>query len=698
MDNDMLEAYLFEMNTLLEQVDELVMSAESAASFSEDEVNEIFRAMHTIKGSSAMMEFNSLMTIAHRVEDLFFIVREKGMAVIPEELRPELFDLIFQSIDFFRGEISKIENNEPLSEDINGILTKINTFSEKIQPSEEGKKEEAKPAVEPSKTEMPDVPASATGDNNAYGCAEKPYGLHVLFDEGCGMEHLRAFMLTTAVADVCENFDFLPPDVQTNTETDTFIAEKGFYLRFADAADRKNAMDVVAETGSVANCDSFDYKAPEPLPAPVEVPAAAPAPLAAAEAPAAAAAAKQPAPAQQQQAHQGSKDSLISVNLSKLDKLAAVVGEIVITESMVTASPDLKGLKLDNFSQASRQLRSLTDELQDVSMSLRMVPVSATFQKMKRIVRDMSKKLNRETTLTLIGENTEVDKTIVDSIGDPIMHIVRNSMDHGIEECAQDRIDAGKDPVGSIVLSARHTGSEVIIEVTDDGRGADDEKILAKALRQGVAQPGIEYSHQNILNFLLMPGFSTNTEVTEFSGRGVGMDVVKSNVENVGGSVSISSEKGKGMTTTLKIPLTMAIMDGMEVSVGDSIFTVPINNIRQIFKFSDADVVHDAVHGETINVMDNFYSVVRAKEFYNLEQGADSIDDGIVLWVESGESSYCLFVDELIGQQQVVVKPLPGFINDFGVKNSGISGCTILGDGTISIILDVANIYNAVGA
>ena len=237
-----------------------------------------------------------------------------------------------------------------------------------------------------------------------------------------------------------------------------------------------------------------------------------------------------------------------------------------------------------SFTQASRQLRSLTDELQDVSMSLRMVPVSATFQKMKRIVRDMSKKLNRETVLELVGEDTEVDKTIVDSIGDPIMHIVRNSMDHGIEEQASERIAAGKDPVGKIILSARHTGSEVIIEVIDDGRGANDEAILNKAMRQGLAQPGIDYSHKDILNFLLMPGFSTNTEVTEYSGRGVGMDVVRSNVENVGGTVTLASELGQGMTTTLKIPLTMAIMDGMEVSVGESIFTIPINNIRQIFR------------------------------------------------------------------------------------------------------------------
>ena len=369
------------------------------------------------------------------------------------------------------------------------------------------------------------------------------------------------------------------------------------------------------------------------------------------------------------------------------------MGEIVITESMVTASPDLKGLKLDAFTKSARQLRKLTDELQDVSMSLRMVPVSSTFQKMNRIVRDMSKKLGKQVRLTLIGEDTEVDKTIVDSISDPIMHIVRNSMDHGIEENVQDRIDAGKDPVGEIILSARHTGSEVIIEVKDDGQGVNYDGVLNKAIRNGIASPDVEYSHKDILNFLMAPGFSTNTEVTEYSGRGVGMDVVKRNVEDVGGTVSITSEPGQGMTTTLKIPLTMAIMDGMEVSVGSSIFTIPIHNIRQSFKVSGADLIHDASGGELFKCMGNYYPVVRMYDRYHIQGGRTEISDGILIWLESGELSYCLFVDELLGEQQVVVKPLPSYLNRFSIKQSGIAGCTILGDGNISIILDVANLY-----
>jgi two-component system chemotaxis sensor kinase CheA len=314
---------------------------------------------------------------------------------------------------------------------------------------------------------------------------------------------------------------------------------------------------------------------------------------------------------------------------------------------------------------------------------------------MNRIVRDMSKKLGKRAKLTLIGEDTEVDKTIVDSIGDPIMHIVRNSMDHGLEEHEADRIAAGKDPVGEVTLSARHTGSEVIIEIKDDGQGVDTQAVLNKAIRQGLADPGHDYSQKEILNFLMMPGFSTNTEVTEYSGRGVGMDVVKKNVADVGGTVSITSEWGQGMTTTLKIPLTMAIMDGMEVSVGESMFTIPINSICSSMKVTEKEVIHDPAQGEMVKIRDNFYPIIRAKELFCMEQGHDNIEDGILMWVESGEHSYCLFVDELIGEHQIVVKPLPNYVNSFGVKNYGITGCSILGDGSISIILDVLNVYTA---
>ena len=592
--NEILDMYIYETGTLLEQLETIVLEAEKVDTFSQENVNEIFRIMHTIKGSSAMMEFDSLATVAHRIEDMFFIIREGTMSVVSEENRPALFDVVFQSIDFFRGEVEKVEADEPLSKDIDTFLSNINTLISKIK-GEDVPEEAPAPVPAAPAASAPAVPAPA-------GAAGFPYALRVNFEEGCGMESLRAFMVVTAVRDVCgeSDFTFEPADVETDSSTSESIIDNGFHLMFKTAGDRDSAISVIKSVGSVQGYQSYDCPPPAEKPAsPAPAASAAPAAQSAPVSPAPAASA---APAAQQQQQQHPKETLISVNLSKLDQLSAVVGEIVITESMVTSSPDLKGLRLDNFTKSARDLRKLTDDLQDVSMSLRMVPVSGTFQKMNRIVRDMSKKLGKRAKLTLIGEDTEVDKTIVDSIGDPIMHIVRNSMDHGLEENEADRIAAGKDPVGEVILSARHTGSEVIIEIKDDGQGVDTQAVLNKAIRQGLATPDHEYSQKEILNFLMMPGFSTNTEVTEYSGRGVGMDVVKKNVADVGGTVTITSEWGKGMTTTLKIPLTMAIMDGMEVSVGDSIFTIPINSIRSSMKVTAEDVIHDPAQGEMVKL------------------------------------------------------------------------------------------------
>ncbi|MCI9597989.1 MAG: chemotaxis protein CheA [Firmicutes bacterium] len=693
MDNgtgSLLETYLFETGTLLEQLDELLITAEQNGDFTEDNVNEIFRSMHTIKGSSAMLEFNSLMEIAHHIEDLFFYIRDNGMDTLTSDQKSELFNLMFSSVDKLREEVGKVESSEPLDTNIDGFIQDINNFLNKISNKDSG-------AAAESAVEAP----AANGTDAASHPIDAPYALQIFFDEGCGMENLRAFMLVTALQEIGKPFNFYPDDVETNSESSEYIIENGFFLGFQTEEDAESAVAHVSTVGNVRSYEILDLTAaqkteevpPQPEPAqsappeaPVQpVPKKAPAPE------------KDKKPASQSSGSHGSaKQSLISVNLSKLDSLMAIVGEIVITESMVTSSPELQNLKLDSFLKSARQLRKLTDDLQDISMSLRMVSVASVFQKMNRIVRDMSKTLKRDTKLTIIGENTEVDKTIVDNIGDPIMHIVRNAMDHGIEETQEERIAAGKNPQGEIILSAEHTGSEVIISIKDDGRGVNPDAVLAKAAAQGLlTKPEEEYSQKEILALLLAPGFSTNTEVTEYSGRGVGMDVVKKNVESVGGVISISSELGKGSCFTLKIPLTLAIVDGMEISVGDSIFTIPIANIRQSFKAKESDVVLDAAGNEMIRCMDDYYPIIRLRDLYAMEEGCSTIDDGILMWVESSDKSYCLFVDELIGEQQIVVKPLPSYLNNFNIQNSGISGCTILGDGNISLILDVNNVYSA---
>ena len=702
MDN-MLEMYLYETNTLMEQLDELLIEAEKNADFTTNDVNEIFRIMHTVKGSSAMMEFSTLMEIAHHIEDLFFYIRENGMDSLDESHKTDLFNLMFQSTDALRVEVEKIENDEPLSTNIDPIINNINSFLEKISSSGNKSSDDSSAGEAASDMPVADEKAIALINQELAGCpaSAMPYFIRVHFEEGSGMENLRAFMLITALREIDLQFEHYPEDVETDSSTSEAIVDNGFYVALSSSEDVEKALQVVKLQNSIHTYEVLENAASKPA---EEAPAAASAQAAPSEIAASAPADTAPASAPASKAPQAAathtsapvKQSLISVNLSKLDSLVAIVGEIVITESMVTSSPDLQNLKLDNFMKSARQLRKLTDDLQDIAMSLRMVPLSGTFQKMNRIVRDMKKKLNKDVRLTLVGENTEVDKTVVDSIGDPIMHIVRNSMDHGVETTAEERIAAGKDAQAEIVLSAAHTGSEVIISISDDGQGMDPDKILAKAERNGIlTKPASDYSKKEILSLLMLPGFSTNEEVTEFSGRGVGMDVVKKNVEAVGGTISITSELGKGSCTTLKIPLTMAITDGMEISVGKSMFTIPIANIRQSFKPQREEVILDANGNEIIKCLDTFYPIVRIHELYNIETEITNIEDGILIWVETADKSYCLFVDELLGEQQVVVKPLSPFLGNFNIKNSGIGGCTILGDGNISLILDISNLYAA---
>lgn len=685
----LLETYLFETNSLLDGLDELLINAEKTGDFSEDDVNEIFRSMHTIKGSSAMLEFNCLMEIAHHIEDLFFYIRENGIDSLDQTHKSELFNLMFKSTDKLRSEIEKVENNEPLETNIDSFVAEINGLLDKIS----GK------VSEPQEDKAPEKTAAGT-ESVPLNADDAPYYIHVFFEDGCGMENLRAFMIVNSLQERELEFIYYPDDIDRNPDSAEKIIEQGFYLGFRTEEIREQAVGTIDQAQNIRSYEIGERieEPSEPEPKQKADSPAEAAPIAANPVSAAAKAKSEPVSAKKKDAapHGAVKQDLISVNLSKLDALMALVGEIVITESMVTSSPDLQGLNLDNFNKSARQLRKLTDDLQDISMSLRMVSVSGVFQKMNRIVRDMKQNLNRDVRLTIIGENTEVDKTIVDSIGDPLMHIVRNAIDHGIEENVQDRIAAGKDPQGEVILSAAHTGSEVIISVQDDGRGMDTDAILAKAARNGLlTKPESDYSQKEILSLLMMPGFSTNTEVTEYSGRGVGLDVVKKNVEAVGGIVSITSELGKGSCTTLKIPLTLAIADGMEISVGNSIFTIPISNIRQSFKATEEDIILDPSGHEMVRCMDEFYPVVRIGELYNIPDSCTKINDGILMWVEASDKSYCLFVDKLIGEHQVVVKPLPPYLQQFHIKDSGISGCSILGDGNITIILDVAHVYAA---
>ena len=281
----------------------------------------------------------------------------------------------------------------------------------------------------------------------------------------------------------------------------------------------------------------------------------------------------------------------------------------------------------------------------------------------------------------------------MDNLNDPLMHLVRNCMDHGIEENVQDRINAGKPEKGTIRLSAMNASNEVIITISDDGGGIDTDKVLKKAEKNGLlTRPASEYSDREINNMIMLPGFSTNDVVTEYSGRGVGMDVVKKNIEKSGGNVYVESTKGKGTSFIIKIPLTLAIIDGMLVKVGDTIFTVPISAIKQSFKIKKDQIIYDTQQNEMIMIRGVCYPILKLFKKFDIDAEYTDFEDGILLLVEADNKSVCLFADRLLGEQQVVVKPFPMYLAQYDLKSLGLSGCTIMGDGSISLIIDVNNV------
>ena len=679
----MLEMFIFETTGLLEQLDEIMLSSEKDGSFSEESINEIFRIMHTVKGSAAMMGLETLSTVAHKVEDMFFIIREDPSII--DKHSSSLFDIIFKASDFMTGELDKIQSGDSYeSANADDLIAQIL----KQKAILEGKEADAEAKSE----------AKSEG-NSTTSKYESSYQVKVFFEDGCQMENIRAVMLINNIKDWCDELFYMPEDIETNSSTCKTIIENGFDIFFKPS---KTAEDVYKAIETSVNVQSYEpvYEpAKEVIEEKIEE-------LIQEE--------KQeeekteeikqaPAP-KQEESKKPSKDSsqarsakqnLISVNLVKLDQLMDIVGEIVITESMVASNPDLKGLELDNFNKATRQLRKLTDTLQDTVMSIRMVEIAGVLQKMNRLVRDMNKKLGKNVVFETEGEQTEVDKSIIDALSDPFMHLIRNSMDHGIES-EEERIAAGKEPHGTVGIYAQSAAGEITIIVADDGRGLDPNKLMAKAKAKGLlTKPEDKYTESEIYNFIMMPGFSTNEQVTEYSGRGVGMDVVCKNIEQVGGRISVQSELGKGMRVIIKIPLTLAIVDGMDVSVGGTIFTLPIAAIKQTFKVSDEyTLLKDNEGAEMIIARGECCPIIRLHEIYGIETEKTDLKDGIMVLIESGSKSACIFADALIGEQQVVVKPFPNYLSQFDIKQKGMAGCTILGDGNISLIIDANSIMD----
>ena len=378
----------------------------------------------------------------------------------------------------------------------------------------------------------------------------------------------------------------------------------------------------------------------------------------------------------------------IRVDLGKLDDLINLIGEMVIAENMLVNNPDLQDLELENFNKAAQQMGKLIRELQEMAMTIRMIPVSGLFKRMIRLVHDLSVKSGKKVDLQLLGEETEVDKTVIETITDPLVHLLRNSLDHGLET-PEERAKTGKPEKGTVKLSARHEEGEVWIIVEDDGRGLNKEKILEKARSKGLIQgDGSDMPDKAIFNLIFHAGFSTADKITDVSGRGVGMDVVKQNLEKIKGKIEVKSKAGEGTQLKLRIPLTLAIIDGMLVRVGRTKCIVPLIAIREIIRPSAKDLTVTPNGQQLAKIREKFFPIRRLADVLQKPTDCYNIEDSVLVVMEDQGTSFCLQVDEILGQQQTVIKGLSDYIGNV----RGISGCTILGNGDVCLILDIGSL------
>lgn len=700
----MLDMYLFENGQLLERLQEIVLEQKDEECFDEDSINEIFRTMHTIKGSSGVMMFENITAVSHKLEDVFFFLRESHPENVPHM---ELVEHVLEVADFITNEMDKLQNGQSADGDATEIIASIDKFLNSIKG---GKKEKEK-IIEKNVHEEPKqfyLAPMATS-------ASRFYKIYLTYQPDIQLANVHAYKIVYSLKEIAEDLLFYPEDILTDESCAEEILENGFKILLQAQASEEELREIVQEGYDLKKVDIYECsakefqqgfdsfgseiridlessveeieaKAEEVKQKPKEKPMAPGDFVIESKGPGKAKKLAKDNPKKTE------KTSFISVDVNKMDKLMDLIGELVISESVVLQNPDLKvpGLRLDNFNKAAGQMAKISTDLQNVIMSMRMVPLTNTFQKMNRIIFDVSRKLGKDVEFEMIGEHTEVDKNIIEHISDPLMHLVRNAVDHGIES-NEERAAKGKKEKGKVTLSAKTESGKVWISVQDNGAGLDRDKILAKARKQGIldyTRDDNSYTDKEVYQFITLPGFSTNEKVTEYSGRGVGMDVVVSNLQSVGGSLEIESTPGEGSVMNLKIPLTLAIIDGIVMEVGNSSFVIETGVVKEFVGIRDNCLVQEPDGEEFIMIRGEGYPVLRLGEWYDLKDYKADTENGMLVLVEVEKKTICLLVDKLLGKQEIVVKPIPEYVK----KVKGLSGCTQLGDGSIALILDAAGL------
>jgi len=632
---------------------EAALLALDSGSTDHELVHTIFRAAHSIKGGAATFGFADVAAFTHVAESLLEEVRSERRAV-----DAELIDLLLRSVDCLRAMLARSSSGQPVadadSEALRGELVRLVS----------GEVATVATVVAPKAAAVSGWDIRFTALPHLLQTGNDPLRLFRELQQLGRLEVQRAFVVDRAPARLAD--------------LDPSQCHLGWELRLHGAVARGD-IDAVFDWLD-GDCELVVEAVAEKAPAAVAQPAAATTPV--------------PAPAPAAGAHPAreavvaGEGSSIRVGIDKVDALINMMGELVITQAMLSdIGEHFDFSKLERLREGLAQLERNTRELQESVMRIRMLPIGSVFNRFPRLVRDLERKLGKQVRLELHGEHTELDKTVLEKIGDPLVHLVRNAIDHGLET-PEKRRAAGKSDAGTLTLDAHHEGGNIIVRISDDGAGLNRAAILGKAVERGLVSPGQELSDEEVAELIFAPGFSTAAQATDLSGRGVGMDVVRRNVRDLGGSVGVKSVAGQGSTFTIALPLTLAIIDGLVTAVGSERYIVPLISIVESLRLRPEAVRRLASGGEVFHFRDEYLPIMRLHRTFGCAEAVTEIERGIVVVVEDDGRRVGLLVDDLLGQQQAVIKSLEAHYR----RVQGISGATILSDGSVALIVDVGGV------
>lgn len=688
-----LEIFIDETSEHIQSLSDNIMALENEPD-NKDVVNEIFRAAHSLKGMAGTMGFKRMQQMTHDMENVFQEVRNDTIKV-----DSDMIDLLFQCLDAIEGYLAIIkETSDEGTNDNEAIIQKLNGF---LKSAEEGAAGHVAPKEAPAAES-----ASVVGEKKflkidleekdkkslaeAFSAGQKVYGMTVYIGKDCLLKAARAFLVFKAVEEFAEIIVYVPSS--QDIEDEKFENDFSIFFTTEEALDKiVAAAKTVSEIEDAAAdeiTEEFLGEAVADVPVPAVQEAEEAADAGAAAAPAAAARTKPAGAAPKKQAGKPVTGRTVRVDIEKLDALMNQVSELIIAKNSLVSLSSNNGAGMQNqtYQEQIEYLERITTGLHESVMKVRMVPIESVVNKFPRMIRDLSRNLNKKMELYMTGEETELDRTVVDQIGDPLQHLLRNSADHGLES-AEVRKERGKPEVGTITLNAFQEGNNVIIQVGDDGNGIDTESVKAKAIERGLVSPeqAENLSQKEIIDFLFMPSFSMAKQITDISGRGVGLDVVKSNIEALGGDVEVKSVFGEGSTFTVRLPLTLAIIQALMVIIGDEKYAISLGSIVSIEDIPVTDIKYVEAR-EVINMRGTVIPIIRLNQLLDIAPPEEEPESLTIVIISKGEKQVGLVVDDLMGQQEIVIKSLGSFIDN---STKIISGATILGDGEVALILDV---------